>query len=182
MAPARRADGNVDRDRGSAVAAARSARRERRALSAAGAADRKRRARDSRRSGAGGHAASPAIARARGAADALRQRAARQEADREPAVGARGAAHEGRRLQRAHGAVRRHGAIDWHSGANRRRPGVHARRLLLPRVARGLSSTEGRWPRTLAARRSDAESVSGRRDAPAAGARRPRQAGGRSCR
>ena len=49
-------------------------------------------------------------ARARRAADALRQRAARQEADRQPAVGARGAAHQGRRLQRAHGALCRDGA------------------------------------------------------------------------
>ena len=48
--------------------------------------------------------------RARRAAHALRQRAAREEADRQPAVGARGAAHEGRRLQRAHGALRRDGA------------------------------------------------------------------------
>ena len=76
--------------------------------------------------------------RPRRAADALRQRDARQEADRQPAVGARGAAHEGRRLQRAHRALRRDGARARHPGADRGRPGVRARRVLLPRVARGL--------------------------------------------
>ena len=49
-------------------------------------------------------AASPARAPGR-AAHAVRQRPARQKADGQPSVGARGAAHQGRRLQRAHGAV-----------------------------------------------------------------------------
>ena len=49
--------------------------------------------------------------------------------------------NEGRRLQRAHGAVRRDGALDWHPGAHRGRSRLrprHHRRVLLPRVARGL--------------------------------------------
>ena len=109
---------------------------------------RKRRSRDSRRSRAGG-ARRRRRSRPRGAADALRQRAARQEADNQPAVRARGAAHESRRLQRAHRALRGDGAIDRHAVADRRRPGVHARRVLLPRVARGVhrqkDRVEGLW-------------------------------------
>ena len=110
------------------------------------------------------------------AADAPRQRAAREEADRQPAVGARGAADQGRRLQRAHGALRRDGARARHSRAHRRRSRLHARRVLLPRLARGLYR-RGRRPRLVAAGRSDVQPVSGRRDARADRARRPRQAG-----
>ncbi len=77
-----------------------------------------------------------------GAPDALRQRSARQEADSQPAIGARGAAHQSRRLQRAHRALRGDGAIDRDAGADRCRPGLHARRVLLPRVARGLHHRE----------------------------------------
>ncbi len=47
-------------------------------------------------------------ARAGGSADALRQCDRAEKADRQPAVGARSAADPHRRLQRAHGAVRRH--------------------------------------------------------------------------
>ena len=121
----------------SAGAAGRARRPGRRALSGAGAVHRKRRAGDRRRSRGRGprrHRHS----RARGAADAVRQRAAREEADHQPAVGARGAAHQGRRLQRAHGALRRDGARAGASGAHRRRDGVHPRRVLLPRVAGGV--------------------------------------------
>ena len=105
-----------------------------------------------------------------------RQRDARQEADRRPAVGARSAAHEGRRLQRAHRALRRDGAIARAAGAHRRRPRLYARRVLLSRLARGLHR-RGRRPRALAAGRSDVQPVSRRRDARAAAARRARQTG-----
>ena len=78
----------------------------------------------------------------------LRQRVARQEADCQSAVSARGASHEGRRLQRAHGAVRGDGSRRRYSGAHRGRPRLRAGRpgrLLLPRVARGLlDEGEGR--------------------------------------
>ena len=116
-------------------------------------------------------------ARAGRAADARRQRAARQEADRQPAVGARGAAHQGRRLQRAHRAVRRDGAA----------LGIPARIAVGLVYVRGafyyhawpeVYIDEGRRPRPVAAGRSDVQPVSRRRDARAAGARRPRQAGG----
>ena len=118
------------------------------------------------------------VARARRAADARSQHAGREEADRQPAVGARSAAHQGRRLQRAHRAVRGAGAIDRHSGAHQRRPRLRARRVLLPRLARGLSSTRASGRGAVAAGRSDVQSVSGRRHARAPRARRPRQAGG----
>ena len=111
-------------------------------------------------------------------AHALRQRAAREEADGEPPVRARSAAHQGRRLQRAHRAVRRDGARARPAGAHRRRHRLHPRRVLLPRVARGVSRGRRQRPRALAAGRSDVESVSCRHHAPAPHARRPRQAGG----
>ena len=120
------------------------ARCRRRAVPAAGAAASKATLRRSAPRPSGGAAASTDDRAPGRAADAPRQRAARQEADRQPAVGARSAADQGRRLQRAHGAVRRDGAIDRHPGAHRRRPGVHARRVLLPRLARGLHLDEGR--------------------------------------
>ena len=107
------------------------------ALSRGRGVHRERRAGD-HRGGEEGGAGRQRHARARRAADALRQRAARQEADRQPAVGARSAAHQSRRLQRAHRALRRDGARARHSGADRRRPGLHPRRVLLPRVARGV--------------------------------------------
>ena len=117
------------------------------------------------------------VARARRAADARSQCAAREEADRQPAVGARSAAHQGRRLQRAHGAVRGAGAVARHSRAHQRRPRLRARRVLLPRLARGLPR-RGQRPRPVAAGRSDVQPVSRRRHARAPRARRPRQAGG----
>src|SRR5262249_19215733 len=56
-------------------------------------------------------------------------------------------------------------------------PGLHPRGVLLPGVARGVRrSHRRRW--TVAAGRSDAQSVSCRRDAPPAHARWPRTAGG----
>ena len=94
------------------------------------------------------------------AAHALRQRVARQEANGQLAVSARGSAHEGRRLQRAHGALRCHGALDRHPRADRRRARVHARSVLLPRMARGVHHRAA-WSRFVAASRSDAQSVSG---------------------
>jgi hypothetical protein len=58
---------------------------------------------------------------ARGKADALRQRTPRQEADGQPPVGARGPSYEGWRLQRAHGALCRDGALDRHPRTHRGR-------------------------------------------------------------
>ena len=109
-----------------------------RALPRAGAADRKRRSGDPSPRPRTAVRGAASTRDARRAADALRQRPARKEADGQPAVGARGAAHQGRRLQRAHGALRRDGARGRHSRAHRGRPRVRARRVLLPRVARGV--------------------------------------------
>ena len=80
---------------------------------------------------------SPAAAACR-TPDPARERLARQEADRQPAVRARGPAHAGRRLQRAHRAVRGTGASCRHSGARHRGARRGAQRVLLPRVARGV--------------------------------------------
>ena len=106
-------DGNVLEIRRRAVAARRAADPDVAALPAAGAVHRERRPRQStpkprRRS--------PASTDPRATAERLTRRVnahARQEADRQPAVGARGAAHQGRRLQRAHGALCRDGARRW---------------------------------------------------------------------
>lgn len=76
--------------------------------------------------------------RARRAPHALRERAAREEADGEPALRARGPAHEGGRLQRAHGALRGDGTRAGHPRADRGGPHLRPRRLLLSRVAGGL--------------------------------------------
>ena len=113
---------------------------------------------------------------ARRAAGAPRPRDRREAADREPALGARGAADPRRRLQRAHGALRRHGALAGPAGAHRGRARVPARRLLLPRLARGLDRRDAR-PRPVAAGRPDAQPVPGRRHARAPGPRRPRPPG-----
>ena len=115
-------------------------------------------------------------ARAGRAAGARRERPARQGPDHQRAVGARGAAHQGRRLQRAHRALRGDGPRARHPDPHQRRPGLGARRLLLPRLARGLPGG-GRRPRPVAAGRSDLQPVSGRRHPRAPAARRPRQAG-----
>ncbi len=56
-------------------------------------------------------------------------------------------------------------------------PDLRPRRVLLPRLARGVPRRR-RWPRLLAARRSHAQSVSRRRHSPAARARRARPPGG----
>src|SRR5262249_47636871 len=93
-----------------------------------------------------------------------------------PAVRARSAADEGRRLQRAHGALRRDGAIDRSAGADRRGPRVRARRVLLPRLARGLRR-RGERARALAASGPHVQPVPGRRHARPAPARRPRSSG-----
>jgi hypothetical protein len=114
---------------------------------------------------------------ARGAAGAPRERAAREAAHAEPALRARGAAHARRRLQRAHGAVRRAGARGRPAGADRGRSRLPARGVLLPRLARGVGR-DGARARALPARRPDAEPVPRRPHAPAARPRRPRQAGG----
>ena len=93
------------------------------ALPAPRAAHRKRRPGDCRR-GASGWWRARRAARSRRAARARRQRPARQDADHQRALGKRGAAHEGRRLQRAHGALRGHGARRRHPHAHQRRPGL----------------------------------------------------------
>ena len=67
-------------------------------------------------------------ARAGRAPGAPRERAAREEADREPALRARGPAHARRRLQRAHGALRRAGPRERPAGPDRGRARVPARR------------------------------------------------------
>ena len=102
-----------------------------------------------------------------------RPRAAREEADRQPALGARGAADEGRRLQRAHRALRGAGPRAGPAGPHRGRPRLPARRLLLPRLAGGLGR-RGARARAVAARRPDAQPVPGRRHARPPRARRPR--------
>ena len=56
----------------------------------------------------------------------------------------RGAADARRRLQRAHGALRRDGALAGPAGAHRGRARVPARGLLLPRLARGLDRRDAR--------------------------------------
>ena len=146
-----------------------------RSLPAARAVHRKRRAGDSRR---GRTAWSQGVTGVRARAERLTREVntlVEKKPDGEPAVGARSAAHQGRRLQRAHGAVRGAGALARHSRAHQRRCRLRARRVLLPRVARGLHR-RGQGPRPVAARRSDVQPVSRRRHARAPGARRPRQA------
>ena len=96
-----------------------------------------RRPGDPRRGGEGGGGRLDTAA-ARRAARPLRPRHRREAADREPALGPRGAQDPGRRLQRAHGALRRDGPLAGPAGAHRRRARVPARRLLLPRLGRGL--------------------------------------------
>ncbi len=63
-----------------------------------------------------------------------------------------------------------------HPGARRRRPGLPARRLLLPRLAGGLRRGS-RGPRALAARGPDPQPVPGRRHPRPPRPRRPRPAG-----
>ena len=109
----------------------------RRPLPSAGAAHRKRRSRHPRRSRGGGRGVDRSAAQGR-TARAARQRHARQEADRQPAVRRAKCCGPRSGLQRAHRAVRRDGPRRRHSRAHRRRPGLFARRVLLPRVARGL--------------------------------------------
>src|SRR5205823_925482 len=75
----------------------------------------------------------------------------------------------------AHSVVCGDGAGDRDSGADCRRPRLHSRRVLLPRVAGGVCRQ-----RPVAAGRSDAEPVSRRHNAPAPCAWRPRQADGDS--
>ena len=135
-----------------------------------------RRPRDPRRGGEGGGRATDAAAAGR-AARPPRPRDRREAADREPALRARGAQDPRRRLQRAHGALRRDGPLARPAGAHRRRARVPARRLLLPRLGRGLDR-RGARPRPLAPRRPHAQPVPGRRHARAPGARRPRPPGG----
>ena len=147
-----------------------------RAVPGAGAVHRKRRAGDRAEADARVRGVDRRP-RARRAADAVRERAAREEADRQPAVGARGAAHEGRRLQRAHRALRRDGARARHPGADRGRPASTCHGAFYYHAWPEVYLDEAR-PRPVAAGRSDAEPVSRRRHAPAARARRPRQAGG----
>ena len=154
-AAARRVDGDVVEIRDPQALRAGAGRSGRRALSAARAVHRKRRAGDSwpRREGA-----SRSVTGTRARAERLTRHVnahARQEADRQPAVGARSAADQGRRLQRAHRALRRDGARARHSRAHRRRAGLGPRRVLLPRVARGVHRRRTR-ARPLAAGRSDA--------------------------
>ena len=78
-------------------------------------------------------------ARPRRAAHAVREWPPREEADGQPSVGARGSAHQGGRLQRAHGAVCGDGPRGGHPGPGCGRSRLRARRVLLPRVARGVS-------------------------------------------
>ena len=100
-----------------------------------------------------------------------------EKADRQPAVGAGSAAD----AKSATATSTRRCSSRWrravrHSGADRCGPDVRPRRVLLPRLAGGLHR-RGREPRLLAAGRSHVQSVSGRRHAFPARARRPRQAG-----
>ena len=90
-------------------------------------------------------------AAARGAPRAPRERDPGEEADGEPALGPRGAQDPHRRLQRAHRPLRRDGPLAGPARAHRGRPRVPPRRVLLPRVARGLGRGVAR-PRAVAAR------------------------------
>ena len=109
-APASASTGNVVEIVDPQQAAAGAADRESRAVSAAGAVHRKRRRRKfARRPDEAVRGVTGTRARAEALTRYVNATAA-EEADRQPAVGARSAAHEDRRLQRAHGAVRRDGA------------------------------------------------------------------------
>ena len=104
-----------------------------------GALHRERRRADPRRGGAGrGHRPRrpPLACRA---PRAPRPLAHREEAHREPPLGAGGPQDPGGRLQRAHRALRGHGPRDRHTGPHRRRPRLPAGGLLLPRLGRGLA-------------------------------------------
>ena len=90
----------------------------------------------------------------------------------------RSPAHPGRRLQRAHRAVRGAWRAPWGSRRASTSASSTARRVLLPRVARGVSSTRATArARAVDARRSDPQPVSRRRDPCPAGAGRPRSPG-----
>ena len=106
------------------------------------------------------------------------QRAAREEADHQPALRARGAADAGRRLQRAHRALR--GAWPAPRASRRGSPSAWSSCAAPSTTTRGprSSSTKASGGRgRLAPRRSDAQPVPRRRHARAPGPRRPRPAG-----
>ena len=141
------------------------------------AVHRERRARDRRRGAQRGRGGRHGHAGPGREADPLRERPAGEEADGEPALRARGPAHEGRRLQRAH----RRSTWPW-----------PARSAIPARIAVGLVYlrgafyyhawpevyvAEGRRARAVAARRSHPQPVPRRRHARPAGPRRPRPAG-----
>ena len=150
----------------------------RRPLPGAGAVHRERRAGDSRRGRAGGRAASPA---SRARAERLTRHVnahAREEADRQPAVGARGAAH----ARSATATSTRRSTSRWRARSAFRRASPSASSSVRgafyyhawPEVYLDEGSGRGLWlpvDPTLNQFPADAH-------APAARARRPRQAGG----